>query len=557
MMEFTKVLASRSLARDILILLAVCYLAFWWRLGRLGLIDPDEPFYAQTVREMVHTNDWMTPQIFGKPQFEKPIFYYWLTGASFKVFGESEFAGRFASALPATGTVLLVFLFGTAVFGRRIGFLSSLVLATGLEFALMARHMLTDIALSMFLAGSLFSFWMALQGERRRNAWMFAHMVCGALAVLTKGPIGSLIPLLAAGLFLFLAKKRSPFRGTGFLLGVAAYLAIVVPWYWLMFAEHGRQFWDEFFVRDNFMRMIRAEHPANNHWFYYILVLLVGSIPWLPLVLATVWRAFEGIRRDERVFFLWCWILTSFVFLTLAASKLPSYIFFLFVPLALLMGVTLASILENGFRNAAERRILLIAGSLQCIVLLGVPFVPVAKPFAVPALLVAVCLGTGMILLYRRIFAGWIFTTVAAIFTLLVCALTFAAPAVERMSSAKPVALRMKDLRRGKELVLGSKYLVRGVYFYLQNSINEPVGVIADNPRPFWADHPLRVVVWNRPESLEPFLAENASALCAVSKSNWMSISRSKKVQPTCAFDLVDDLGANVIIRARRADLPR
>src|SRR4030095_14542267 len=95
--EFDSMPRSSSV-RDLIILLLVCFLVFWWRLGKLGLIDPDEPFYAQTAREMVATGDWITPQIFGHPQFEKPIFFYWFTAASFKVFGETEFAARVPSA---------------------------------------------------------------------------------------------------------------------------------------------------------------------------------------------------------------------------------------------------------------------------------------------------------------------------------------------------------------------------------------------------------------------------------------------------------------------------
>src|ERR1700749_1367895 len=94
--------------RDLLLLLALCFVVFWWRLGALGLIDPDEPFYAQTAREMVQSGDWVTPQIYGAPQFEKPIFYYWLVAGSFRAFGETEWAGRAPTAVFATALVLLV-----------------------------------------------------------------------------------------------------------------------------------------------------------------------------------------------------------------------------------------------------------------------------------------------------------------------------------------------------------------------------------------------------------------------------------------------------------------
>ena len=106
---------SNSVFWHVSLLLLICFVAFWWRLGKIGLVDPDEPFYSQTCREMVQTGDWLTPKIFGKPQFEKPILYYWLVSASYKVFGENEFAGRVPSALPATLAVLAVYAFGCSV----------------------------------------------------------------------------------------------------------------------------------------------------------------------------------------------------------------------------------------------------------------------------------------------------------------------------------------------------------------------------------------------------------------------------------------------------------
>src|SRR5215210_5892439 len=101
--------------QSIFILLIACLVLFWWRLGTLGLIDPDEPFYAQTAREMVQSGDWVTPRIYGAPQFEKPIFYYWLVAGSFKALGETEFAGRMPTAVFATILVLLVSWFGSRV----------------------------------------------------------------------------------------------------------------------------------------------------------------------------------------------------------------------------------------------------------------------------------------------------------------------------------------------------------------------------------------------------------------------------------------------------------
>src|SRR5438132_979499 len=115
-------------ARHVALLLLVCAVVFWWRLGKLGLIDPDEPFYAQTAHEMIRTGDWLVPRIFGQPQFEKPPLYYWLVAGSFRVFGENEFAGRLPSALFGTALVLMTYAFARRIFNPRAGLLSALVL---------------------------------------------------------------------------------------------------------------------------------------------------------------------------------------------------------------------------------------------------------------------------------------------------------------------------------------------------------------------------------------------------------------------------------------------
>ena len=179
-----------SILRDVLILALVCSVVFWWRLGRLGLIDPDEPFYAQTAREMVASGDWLTPQIFGQPQFEKPIFFYWMNAAAYKVFGETEFAGALPAAIPATLMVGLVYVFGIGFAGRRAALASALILATGLEYGIMSRLMLTDIALALFIAGALFSFWRAQEDEAKSRAVDDAALCLRRLRRPDQGPDG-------------------------------------------------------------------------------------------------------------------------------------------------------------------------------------------------------------------------------------------------------------------------------------------------------------------------------------------------------------------------------
>ena len=523
--------------RDLLILLVVCLLVFWARLGHIGLIDPDEPFYALTAQEMLESGDWVTPQIFGEPQFEKPIFFYWLTALSFKAFGITEWAARLSSAVPATLLVFLVYAFTTRMFNRRTGLLSALVLATGMEYAIMSRLMLTDISLALFIAASLFCYWLALEEEARRTRWLMLHFTFAALAVLTKGPLPTLISVLATFTYSVVTKRGHPYRGAGLWAGLAMYLLIAAPWYAVMFTKFGWAYFDAFVVHENIMRLLHAEHAASDHYYYYLLILAGGSIPWMPVVVAACARGLGGIRHDTRLVFLWSWLLTSFLFLTIARSKLPSYIFFAFVPLAQLAGVTLDEIMGKGFRNSRERAVVLALCGVQLLIallpviatalvatfpdlgrsgVLALSAVKQARPFAVPAALLSLCLGAGMIFLWRGRMAAWVAANAAGTAALVIGALTFSAEHVEASSSSRPLAKAMMQRRRGNEPLLAGTFLVRGIHFYT----HLPVKVLATKENPFnWTQHALPVVVLA--DGLRNFLRENPTALCALRRGEW------------------------------------
>ena len=510
-------------SRDLLILLILCVLVFWVRLGRIGLIDPDEPFYAVTAQEMLQGGDWVTPKIFGEPQFEKPVFYYWLVAASFKVFGVNEWAGRLPSALPATLLVFLAYGFTARVFNRRTGLLSGVVLASGLEFAIMSRLMLTDIALALFIAGSMYCYWLAVEDERRRTRWVLLHFAFGGLAMFLKGPVGAIVTVLAALAFSLLTKRPHPYRGRALWAGIAVYLAIGAPWYAVMFWKYGWAYFDEFVIHENIMRFFHAEHRANNHFWYYIAILLGGSIPWMPAVVMACSRALrDGIRRDARLVFLWTWLLTSFVFLTLAQSKLPSYGFFMFVPLAQIVAVAMDELWSRGFRDAKERAVTIALCVVQSGIGVAAPFIKIARPFEVPALLCSGCLAVGLIFVWHGRVAGWVAANAAATAALVIGALTFSAAHVEAYSSARPVAEKMMQMRKGGESLVGGVFLVRGIHYYT----HQPMTVIGVSEKPFkWTQHNLPVIAGmdgvGATGGLREFLKQHGSAVCTLRRAEW------------------------------------
>lgn len=119
-------------------------------LGHLPLLDPDEPVYAETAREMLQFQDFISPRIYGEFWYDKPPMYYWLVAVAFKIWGIGEFAARLPSALLAIGGSVVVYLSGRELFTERAGLLAGLVLTTSLEYFYLGKAAVTDITLTFF-----------------------------------------------------------------------------------------------------------------------------------------------------------------------------------------------------------------------------------------------------------------------------------------------------------------------------------------------------------------------------------------------------------------------
>ncbi len=505
--------------RELLLLASLCALFFGWRLGHLPLIDPDEPFYALSAREMLNAHDWVVPRIFGHPQFEKPPVVYWMMMSSMATFGGTEAAERLPMAAAATALVFAAYAFGARQFGRRAALIGSVVLATGVEFMVTARMVLTDMIFALFTCSSCFAFWLGARADARRRAWWIAALLCSGLAVLTKGPLGLLVPGLAAGVAW--VRRQAPRRIDAATLaaGLVVFAAAAVPWYAVMTHRFGTGFLHSFFVHENWERLIRAEHGVNDRWYYYLGVFVVGSIPWWPSLVAAVTRSRTDSRQDPTVAFLWGWILSSLAFFTLAHSKLPTYVLFAFVPLALLGGRAVANLANPAPLRGAVRGWMRGTAVAQALVFVAAAFVPLLAPVRGVLVVIGLVLAVSVVPLWRGWWTAWVATTATASAALLVALLSSGAPWIESMTSTRDPAAAVTATRAPGEPLLCERSLVRGLTYY---SGTTPV-VLAQTPHPYFSPHPLPVVVG--PEGLGAFVRQHRRALCLVETRTWPSFA--------------------------------
>lgn len=310
--------------------------------GSLLITDSVESNYALTAKEMVLSGDWLSPQIYGHYWYDKPIFFYWLTALAYKMFGFTEFASRFFPALFGLGSVALLAWGGSKLENARSGFFSALVLLSSVEFFLISKSVITDAVLFFFFSATLLFFYLGYCDGRARY-WYIMYAAAG-FAVLTKGPIGVLLPGLIITLFLLWQRDWRVLKRMHLVSGILLCAVVSVPWYAVMYSLHGSDFINTFFGTHNFLRATVYEHPRDDVFYYYTLVNLLALFPWSGLI---PWAAYKWWRQGQRSLeeqqkFLLLWALVVFIFFQCMATKYITYTYPLLFPASLLLGSMLA-----------------------------------------------------------------------------------------------------------------------------------------------------------------------------------------------------------------------
>jgi 4-amino-4-deoxy-L-arabinose transferase-like glycosyltransferase len=344
--------------RSLLLLLLICYISFFYRLGDYGLIDPDEGRTAVIAKEILQTGNWLTLSHAGNPYYDKPAPYFWLVALGFKVFGLNEFAVRFPSALAASSTVLAVYLWGILWKDPERGLWGAMILASSIQFIGLGRGGRMDMPLVFFTTAALFYFlWWKERTDCRGPISPF-YVLLG-LASLVKGPVGAALPALVVAFFAAAKRKPLMLRQLKPLKGAVVFSLVVGPWYLLASMENP-EYIRTFLWNHNVMRYLATGYGVNHPEpiYYFVPILLGGFLPWTlftaPFAQYLAARVKTGI--EEEGLFLIVWIVIVFGFFSLSRNKLGGYILPLFPALALLMGDFLRGATARGQANQTAAR---------------------------------------------------------------------------------------------------------------------------------------------------------------------------------------------------------
>jgi len=355
-------------------------MALWFLpLQTYRLFNPDEGRYAEIPREMVASGDWVTPRLDTLRYFEKPPLQYWATAVAYRLWGEHEWTARLWVALTGFLGLLLTAWIGTRIYGPVAGALAALVQAGSMLYLALSRVSTLDmgltVTLELALAGLLLLVAPPSADERARSRTGALLLAAGvALAFLSKGLVGILIPGAVAFIYMLLRREWSLLWRARPWWTLAALALFAAPWVWLV-ERRNPGFAQFFFMHEQFDRFLtRVHHRYQPDW-YFIPVLLGGFMPWTPLLPAIVRRCWRDVRAgDPAALLLAIWVVFSFAFFSLSQSKLIPYILPLFPALALLAGRALAGIERTAIRRALT--LSAVVGVALAVVVMALWFLP-------------------------------------------------------------------------------------------------------------------------------------------------------------------------------------
>ncbi len=339
-----KVIGWYQRHRAVLILVVLGAIMFFAANSRLFPTDPVESNYVQTAKEMLAAGDWLSPRIYNHYWYDKPILFYTELMAAFSIFGRTNFAARFFPALFSIIGVVETYWFAKRLYNERLAFYSAFIMMTTVEYFYLSKAIITDMTLFVTMNGALMLFYIAKR-EKRPSLYYVAYALAG-VAILTKGPVGLVLPGLVILAYLAGNKDWRTLCHMKLVRGIILALAITAIWYVPMMQLHGDAFVEEFIGVHNVLRATVAEHPRNSHWWYYFVIFMVGCLPW-SLSLPHLWKKYGRIflwrlrhycfwkSLDDRQRFLFMWVLVVWGFFQCMASKYPTYTFPYLPPLAI------------------------------------------------------------------------------------------------------------------------------------------------------------------------------------------------------------------------------
>lgn len=329
----------------IIILSLLMFIPF---LGSVHLFDWDEINFAESAREMILTGDYLNVQVDFQVFWEKPPLFAWFQVASMKLFGINEFAARFPNAIAGIVTLLVLFNIGRKLYNEDFGIIWVLVYAASILPHFYFKSGIIDPWFNLFIFLGINSFYnFAIAREILLKHVFFSAIFIG-LAILTKGPVGFLIFILSAVIFMVLSKNYKRFLNFKVIIVYAITVSIIGGLWFILQILSGNYDIIVKFI-DYQIRLFTIEDAGHGGFLlYHFVVLFFGVFPASVFAIKT-FRRYNDDTIEHSDYKLWMLIVfwVVLILFTIVNTKIVHYSSMCYFPMSFLAAYIIKRITEN------------------------------------------------------------------------------------------------------------------------------------------------------------------------------------------------------------------
>ncbi len=307
--------------------------------SRLDIMEVDAAQYASISLEMLKSGNWLEVLDRNVDYLDKPPLLFWLSALSMKLFGIGSWQYKLPSILFSFLGIYSTFRLGKKLYGATVGHFAAMMLGSSLALTMINNDIKTD---TILVASIVYSIWMLVEViETGKWNYVLGASLGISAAMLTKGPIGLMMPLLAVGGHVFLKRDWSIVFNPKWLVVAAIVAVCLIPMCVGLYEQYGAKGLKFYFWTQSFGRITGENEWRNDTTpLYFFHVFGWSFLPWTLLGLAGIYKEIRGIRNSiedaDAELFLISGIVLVWTALSFSKFKLPHYIFVVYPLIAIL-----------------------------------------------------------------------------------------------------------------------------------------------------------------------------------------------------------------------------
>ncbi len=316
-----------------------------------NLMDYDTTQYALISMQMVQDLGlFLTPKYREIEYLDKPPLLFWLSVPSMMTFGINHFAYRLPSVLSTIFGTYCTYKFGKSLYNKNTGILAAILMAGNQAYVLSNHDVRTDAILANLMAFIIWQLYEYFQTNKTSHfVWSFVGI---GLAMLQKGPIGMMVPIMAFGPHFVMNKQWKNLFRWQWIPGLAIVLLILAPMTYGLYLQHGNVGVKFFYWTQSFGRITgENEWKDDSDKLFFVHSFVWSFIPWMFLAIFAYFKRLINIVRhkfnDKQELITISGFTLVMVAMSMSSYKLPHYIYVSWVFIAVLTANEINNALVN------------------------------------------------------------------------------------------------------------------------------------------------------------------------------------------------------------------